>query len=241
MTLRSACRVGRERSVLLVLVIVGVASVLGGCDLPTEPPSLETDTTVNAPLMEDKAFGFLGGPDSAYDPLIDTTRVDVDSLFSGEEKEGTVVVDRKFTHHNEIEADLSGLEGLTDSTENVVFGSAPLQIEYTNEIPLDFDVRMTVLDEAGEPTVTIPTSREVLPLRSAAVADDGTAAAARDGQIRLDLETKTVKSLDRGKTLRVRLTGIPHDQGPAARVRPDDVLRISLSAEVETSVHIGGG
>lgn len=222
---------------LLIVVVVGV---LGGCDLPTEPPSLETDTKVKAPLMEDKPFGFLGGPESAYDPLIDTTRVDDDSLFSSVEG-GTVVVDRKFTHHNEIEADLSGLEGLTDSTEHVAFGSAPLQIEFTNEIPLDFDISVTVLDEAGEPTVTVPTNREALQLRSAAVADDGTASAARDGRIHLDIETKTAQSLKRGKTLRVRLTGIPQDQGPAARVRPDDALRISLSTEVETSVHIGGG
>lgn len=190
--------------------------------------------------MKDKSFGFMGGPDSAYDPFIDTTRVDVDSLLFGMEEESTVIVDRQFTHHNEIKSDLSGLEGLTDSTENVVLGSAPLQIEYTNNIPLSFDVSVTVLDETGEPTVTIPTNREAFSLSSAAVADDGTAAAAQDGQIRLDLEKKTVRSLDRGKTLRVRLTGIPRDRNPAARVRPDDALRISLSTEIETSVHIGG-
>jgi hypothetical protein len=232
---------GRERSVYATLVIVMVVGVLGGCDLPTEPPSFQTDTTVKTPLMEDKAFGFLGGPESTYDPLIDTTRVEVDSLFADAGEEGTVVVNRAFTHHNEIAADLSGLEGLTDSTENVVFGSAPLQIEYTNEIPLDFDVRVTVLDEAGEPIVTIPTNRAVLPLGSAVVADDGTTAEAREGQIRLDLETKTVQSLGRGETLRVRLTGIPRDQGPPARVRSDDILHISLSANIETSIRVGGG
>lgn len=217
-----------------------IAGLSGGCDLPTEPPTIETDTKVNAPLMEDKGFGFLGGPDSAYDPLIDTTRADVDSLFSRMEAGGTVVVDRAFTHHNTVEADLSGLDELTDSTGSVVVGSAPLRIEYANEIPLDFDVTVSVLDEAGVPAVSIPTDGEGLLLSSAVVADDGTATAARDGEIVLDLEKKTIRSLVRGKTLRVHLTGIPREQGPAARVRADDALRISLSADIETSVRIGG-
>lgn len=56
--------------------------VFGGCDTPTGDPSLNTETDINAPLVQEKSFVFLGGPESEVDPLIDTTSSEFDSLFA---------------------------------------------------------------------------------------------------------------------------------------------------------------
>ncbi|WP_199774223.1 hypothetical protein [Salinibacter altiplanensis] len=58
-------------------------TVLVGCDVPTgdTSPSLNTETEISTPLVQEKTFTFLGGPTSEFDPLIDTTSSDFDSLF----------------------------------------------------------------------------------------------------------------------------------------------------------------
>ncbi len=56
--------------------------VLGGCDAPTGSPSLNTETSINVPLVSEKTFSFLGEADSSeFEPLIDTTSSEFDSLF----------------------------------------------------------------------------------------------------------------------------------------------------------------
>ncbi|WP_263786506.1 hypothetical protein [Salinibacter grassmerensis] len=61
-----------------------VLAMLVGCDVPTgDPsPSINTDTEISTPLVQEKTFSFLGGPASEFDPLIDTTSSDFDSLFT---------------------------------------------------------------------------------------------------------------------------------------------------------------
>lgn len=56
--------------------------VLGGCDIPTGEPSINTETDINTPLVSEKTFSLLGGPESEFDPLIDTTSSEFDSLFA---------------------------------------------------------------------------------------------------------------------------------------------------------------
>lgn len=69
--------VGRWSVAVTALAFV----ILGGCDAPTGSPSLNTETNINTPLVQEKSFLFLGGPQSEVDPLIDTTSSEFDSLF----------------------------------------------------------------------------------------------------------------------------------------------------------------
>ena len=64
--------------------VVGIALVgmLTGCDIPTEGPSVQTDIELSTPLLAEKTFSFLGGPQSKYETLVDTTTSTFDSLFS---------------------------------------------------------------------------------------------------------------------------------------------------------------
>jgi len=65
-------------SAVIALVFLGVS----GCDVPTGDPSLNTETDVNTPLVAEKTFSFLGGSNSTFEPLIDTTSSEFDSLFT---------------------------------------------------------------------------------------------------------------------------------------------------------------
>ncbi len=55
--------------------------ILGGCDVPTGDPSIHTETNLNTPVVANKTLVFLGGPESEFEPLIDTTSSTFDSLF----------------------------------------------------------------------------------------------------------------------------------------------------------------
>ncbi len=59
-----------------------ILMVVGACDVPTSGPSLETETGLNSPVVVNKTFTFLGGPESQDEPLIDTTTSQFDSLFT---------------------------------------------------------------------------------------------------------------------------------------------------------------
>ncbi|WP_205522049.1 hypothetical protein [Salinibacter ruber] len=67
---------------------------LVGCDVPTgnSSPSINTDTEISTPLVQEKTFTFLGGPESKFDPLIDTTSSDFDSLFEVESSNNDISV-----------------------------------------------------------------------------------------------------------------------------------------------------
>lgn len=222
-----------------ILSVLLLAGATVGCDIPTEPLSLETNTTVDVPLMDDKTFQFLGGPESGDTPLIDTTRTAVDSLLSDTTMNGVVLVGQELTHSNTFEADLSSLESITDSTKSGIDGTIPLRIEYTNGIPLRFDVRIGVLDGRGEPILSIPSGEEDVTLSSAPTAGDGRASSARAGHLVLDLQPNVVRALSRGDALRFYLTGTPTDGEGPARVRVDDTLSVSLATEMETTVEVG--
>ena len=64
-----------NKKMLLVWLIAG--TVIAGCELPGKP-DFKTSQKVEAPIMYNKTFQFMGGNDA----LIDTTSEDLDSLFS---------------------------------------------------------------------------------------------------------------------------------------------------------------
>jgi len=69
------------RRTLVALLFLG----LGGCDLPTGEPSINTRTDLNTPLVSEKTFSFIGGPESEFEPLVDTTSSEFRSLFEVED------------------------------------------------------------------------------------------------------------------------------------------------------------
>ncbi|WP_251939371.1 hypothetical protein [Salinibacter ruber] len=92
---------------------------LVGCDVPTgnSSPSINTDTEISTPLVQEKTFTFLGGPNSEFDPLIDTTSSDFDSLFEVESSNNDISVVQEIDNF-----DIGNLnEALDNATGSLTF------------------------------------------------------------------------------------------------------------------------
>ncbi|MCS3661953.1 hypothetical protein [Salinibacter ruber] len=97
---------------------------LVGCDVPTgDPsPSINTDTEISTPLVQEKTFTFLGGPNSEFDPLIDTTSSDFDSLFEVESSNNDISVVQEIDNF-----DIGNLnEALDNATGSLTFDQKTL-------------------------------------------------------------------------------------------------------------------
>lgn len=69
-------------SVIRIFIPVLILTGITGCDLPSKSPDFAFTADVNAPLLFDKTFLFLGPDAEGNDALIDTTRNSFDSLFT---------------------------------------------------------------------------------------------------------------------------------------------------------------
>ncbi|MCS3676636.1 hypothetical protein GGP72_000544 [Salinibacter ruber] len=102
---------------LTVAALVFITLV--GCDVPTgnSSPSINTDTEISTPLVQEKTFTFLGGPNSEFDPLIDTTSSDFDSLFEVESSNNDISVVQEIDNF-----DIGNLnEALDNATGSLTF------------------------------------------------------------------------------------------------------------------------
>ena len=142
----------------------------------------------------------------------------------------------RFSYQDTLDVDLAGLEAFTDPNKRVTISSADLRIDYTNTIPLDVEATVHVVGENGRSLVSLPSSKEAATLKAAPKTNDGAAASPRNETLTLDLDPDAVRSLARGRALRLQLTMIPQDTGPTARIRSDDTLRLSVGTDIDASV-----
>ena len=78
-----------------ILLFASGLVLVGGCDVPSSGPSLETETGVNTPVVVNKTFSFLGGTESRHEPLIDTTTSQFDSLFAVAETDQSISIEEE--------------------------------------------------------------------------------------------------------------------------------------------------
>ncbi len=105
-------------------------TVLVGCDMPTgnSSPSINADTKISTPLVQEKTFTFLGGPNSEFDPLIDTTSSDFDSLFEVESSNNDISVVQEIDNF-----DIGNLNGALDNaTGALTFDQKSFERELIN-------------------------------------------------------------------------------------------------------------
>lgn len=145
-----------------------------------------------------------------------------------------------FTYRDTLDPNLSGLSPLTNPAKDVSIVSARLQVDYTNDIPVGFDATLVALNENGRRSLVLPGEEGALSLAGAPKTDEGTAEAAREGTVTLDLTAEEIRTLARAAQLRLRMRMDQQAHGPAARIRADDTIRLSLSADVDASVRVGG-
>ena len=94
-----------------VLLIVG-AIWFSSCDLPTEAPSFDFTTSIGAPLLLDQTYVLIGPGETGHAALIDTTKTDLDTLFSVEPGNQTLFLNQEL---DEMEiGELDGVFGEID-------------------------------------------------------------------------------------------------------------------------------
>ena len=130
-------------STLVALFSLGIVA----CDIPSSGPSLETETGVNGPVVVNKTFLFLGGPESAEEVLIDTTTSDFDSLFTVSEADQTLSIEEEVSSFDigsldqALDEATEGIGTTTSIAESIVEGSdiasqdVSVDITEENEIP----------------------------------------------------------------------------------------------------------
>lgn len=114
--------------------------VLAGCDLPTESPSFRTETDVESPLVAEKTYSFLGGPQSQFEPLVDTTTSTFDSLFTVGEDPKDIALEQRID-----DFDIGTLDGALDEA------GGTLSLDNSS-----FSEDVFALDGDGNNTVNLP-------------------------------------------------------------------------------------
>ena len=224
-----------------------IVAIFAGCDLPTEGPSVQTDVTMSTPLVAEKTFSFLGGPQSEHEPLVDTTTSSFDSLFTvgGDPKDITI--------EQEIDNfEVGGLDGALESaaqdvgldtslSESIVQESSLLQqdigAEYreqngTFESEGGTAGPAPVVDRNGDDEVQIPFPTSVLEPPTSGVVD---ASGASVTSVVLSNESQNA-----GRTVN-RLTFTLENQGPETLTDGDmgaptiALVNTATGAEVATA------
>lgn len=155
---------GVTRNVVWVGLLVGALVV--ACDLPTTAPTLETETGVNAPVVVGKTFFFLGGPESEYEPLIDTTTSRFDSLFTVSGSEGSISIEEEVSSF-----DLGSLDqALDEAAEGVGMNTSLSETVIQGSDLATQDVNVDrIREENGTPPptpseeTTVPVVRDTIP------------------------------------------------------------------------------
>lgn len=127
--------------------------ILGGCDAPTGTPSINTETALNTPLVQEKTFTFLGGPKSDVEPLIDTTTSEFDSLFTvdSESKDISVVQEIDDFDIGSLEGTLDEAAGdlaVSNTFEETLIGNGDL---ITQEVSTAFEEQNDAFTNASDP------------------------------------------------------------------------------------------
>ena len=106
---------GHPRGASWIGILVVIPMLLWACDIPTSGPSLETETGLNTPVVVNKTFTFLGGPESQNEPLIDTTTSQFDSLFTVAESDQSLSIEEDVSTFDVGSLD----QALDEATEGV--------------------------------------------------------------------------------------------------------------------------
>lgn len=131
---------------------------VGGCDVPTTAPSVETDTGLSTPVVVNKTFSFLGSGKSEQEPLIDTTTAQFDSLFVVAESDQSLSIEEEvssfdFGSLDQVLDEASAGLGVDASLGKPVIQGSGLA---TQDVSTQFERKNTVPPPTNSKTETVP-------------------------------------------------------------------------------------
>ena len=155
-----------DLSVVLGICLISVVALLvGSCDFPTSAPSFKTETGLSTPVVVNKTFAFLGGPESQYEPLIDTTTAQFDSLFAVSSTDQSLSIEETVS-----DLDVGSLDQVFEEASQGFGVSASLSEAVVPGTDLATQtVNASIRRRNGVPpptptnTVTVPVARDTIP------------------------------------------------------------------------------
>jgi len=133
-----------------------------------------------------------------------------------------------------VDADLGGLEVLTDSTQRVSLNRVGLSVPYENGLPVSTDLRLDVLDDRSAPIAHIPPSdADSIRFGAAPTSSIGTASGTTTGTVPVQQSRTEIERLQDGSALRIRVRlQSPRNRSAVLRASDGFSLRVEGRADL---------
>ena len=143
-----------------------------------------------------------------------------------------------FSAEETLDADLTSLEDLTEPDADVLINQGNLELTYTNGLPVEVSVQVDILDEWGQPILTLPDSSGTGYLLSAAPADEaGLSTGTTPGTLEIAVTEEQLRTMSRGQQAQLRLE-IDTNQDTPATLRASDTIQVSLLGKFDLTVQV---
>lgn len=143
-----------------------------------------------------------------------------------------------FSADETIDADLSSLEDLTDPDADVLINEGNLELVYENGLPLEVGVQVDILDEWGQPILTLPDSSGTSYTLNAAPADDaGLSTDTEPGTLAISITEEQLRTISRGQEARIRFQ-IDTNENTPATLRASDTIQLRLLGKFDLTVQV---
>jgi len=143
-----------------------------------------------------------------------------------------------FSADETIEADLSSLEDLTDPNADVLLNEGNLELAYENGLPVEVGVQVDILDEWGQPILTLPDSSGTSYTLSAAPADEaGLSTGTTPGTLEISVTEDQLRTMSRGKEAQISFQIKTNEDVPAT-LRASDTIQLQLLGKFDLTVQV---
>ena len=143
-----------------------------------------------------------------------------------------------FSADETIDADLSSLEDLTDPDADVLINEGNLELVYENGLPVEVGVQVDILDEWGQPILTLPDSSGTSYTLNAAPADDaGLSTDTAPGTLAISITEEQLRTISRGQEAQIRFQINTNEDTPAT-LRASDTIQVRLLGKFDLTVQV---
>ena len=143
-----------------------------------------------------------------------------------------------FSADETIDADLSSLEDLTDPEADVLLNEGNLELVYENGLPIEVGVQVDILDEWGQPLLTLPDSSGTSYTLDAAPADDaGLSTEPQAGTLEISVTEEQLRTISRGQEAQIRFQ-IKTNENTPATLRASDTIQLRLLGKFDLTVQV---
>lgn len=150
-----------------------------------------------------------------------------------------IAIGDSFSFDKEVNANLSGLDDLSDPTTDFQVNSAELVLDFVNAMPIGVDVRLNFADENGNPLLILPAiGSPAFAIEAGDTDNSGFTTQSSEGSTSFEVSADDLRTIAQSATLHLDIGGHPGNSG-IGRFRSDDKIQLSLSGNFDITVNVG--